>query len=93
MNQKELKKLRRSDLFKLLVEQANKIEQQQSEIDALEMQLQDRKLTIENAGSIAEASLALNKVFETAQLAADLYIENIKQVAHDVTADEDNASR
>ena len=57
------------------------------------MQLQDRKLTIENAGSIAEASLALNKVFETAQLAADLYIENIKQVAHDVTADEDNASR
>src|SRR5574337_79047 len=74
MNQKELKKLRRSDLFKLLVEQANKIEQQQSEIDALEMQLQDRKLTIENAGSIAEASLALNKVFETAQLAADLYM-------------------
>ena len=32
----------------------------------------------QEAGSIAEASLKLNKVFEAAQQAADQYLENIR---------------
>lgn len=33
------------------------------------------------AGSIAEAALRINKVFEAAQQAADQYLENIRQHA------------
>ena len=35
---------------------------------------------INEAGSIAEASLKLNKIFETAQAVADQYIDNIKRL-------------
>lgn len=34
-----------------------------------------------NSGSIAEAALQINKVFEAAQAAADQYVENVKQVS------------
>ena len=36
---------------------------------------------LENSGSIAEAALKLNDVFQAAQLAADQYLENVKQLA------------
>lgn len=39
----------------------------------------NRQIELEEAGSIAEAALRLNKVFETAQKAADQYILNLKQ--------------
>lgn len=35
----------------------------------------------QEAGSIAEAALRLNKVFEAAQQAADQYLENIRTQA------------
>ena len=35
---------------------------------------------LKEVGSIAEASLKINKVFESAQLAADQYLENIKRL-------------
>ena len=35
----------------------------------------------EEAGSIAEAALRINRVFEAAQEAADQYLENIRQQA------------
>lgn len=39
----------------------------------------NRQIELEEAGSIAEASLKLNKVFEAAQKAADQYLYNLKQ--------------
>ena len=41
--------------------------------------LEERRIAIEESGSIAEASLKLTKVFEEAQKAADLYVENVKR--------------
>lgn len=38
-----------------------------------------RNIELEEAGSIAEAALRLNRVFEAAQKAADQYIYNLKQ--------------
>ena len=43
------------------------------------VQLRNRELQIKNAGSIAEAALALNGVFESADKAAAQYMENIKR--------------
>lgn len=70
MDIKELKKLNREELLELLLEQTQRN-------DELERQLNEKKIAIENAGSIAEASLALSKVFEAAQEAADTYLANI----------------
>ena len=39
----------------------------------------NRNIELEQAGSIAEAALRLNRVFETAQKAADQYLYNMKQ--------------
>jgi hypothetical protein len=35
---------------------------------------------LDKAGSIAEAALQLNDVFELAQKAADQYLENVKKI-------------
>lgn len=48
------------------------------ELDAL---LNERSIYIQEAGSIAEASLIINKVMETAQQAADQYLDNIKALS------------
>ena len=55
------------------------------ENEQLIQKLNDRTITIENAGSIAEASLKLNKVFEAAQKAADDYLESIKSQSNGKT--------
>lgn len=38
-----------------------------------------REIELEEAGNIAEAALRINKIFETAQKAADQYLYNLKQ--------------
>ncbi|MCC9890778.1 hypothetical protein HK150_04705, partial [Streptococcus agalactiae] len=53
------------------------IEKQEKEIQQLKEALDDKKIKISKAGSIAEASLMLSGIFETAQLAADTYLENV----------------
>ena len=42
-----------------------------------------RRIELEKAGSIAEASLRLNGVFEAAQKAADQYLENLRQLSEE----------
>lgn len=47
------------------------------------MQLDDRRILRNRSGNIAEASLALNHVFEDAQKAADQYISEIRRIKED----------
>lgn len=42
------------------------------------------------AGSIAEASLEINKIFEVAQKTADQYLENIYRLAEQQNKNEKN---
>ena len=44
----------------------------------IRQRLDQRRIVIENAGSIAEAALQLNEVFQAAQKAADQYVENVR---------------
>ena len=53
---------------------------QKERIKELEEQSQEKNIHIEELGSIAEASLKLNGVFESAQAAADQYLENIQNI-------------
>lgn len=43
----------------------------------MKAQLQNRKLKIENAGSLAEAVANITGIFEHAQTTADIYLQNI----------------
>ena len=70
MTEKEVRKLSRLQLLEILVEQANEIEQLKAELKETKEQLADRKIVIEQSGSLAEAALRLNGVFEAAQRAA-----------------------
>lgn len=81
MTDKELKKLSRTELLEILLEQSREIERLQKELCEKNAQLADRILVINEAGSIAEASLRLTHIFEEAQKTADLYLENVKLLA------------
>ena len=80
MTEKELKKLSRADLLEMLIEQSAELQALQERLSKAEAALQRRELTISTAGSIAEASLRVNQVFEAAQKAADQYLENIQEL-------------
>ena len=79
MDAKQLKKLSREDLLELLLEEVKRNEE-------LEAKLNDKEMKLEKVGSIAEASLAINNVFEDAQKAADVYIENVKKIYEEAQA-------
>ena len=80
MTDKELKRLSRAELLELLLEQVEENEALRAEIADLKGQLEDRVIKIENAGSIAEAALRLNGVFEAAEAAAKQYVDSLKEL-------------
>lgn len=79
MTEKELHKLKRGELLEMMLAQSREIEALRSRISELEKKLADREIRIRESGSIAEAALRLNGVFEAAQAAADQYLENLKK--------------
>lgn len=86
MIDKDLKKLSRADLLELLLEQRRENEKLRAQLKRAKALLTDREIEIENAGSIAEAALKLNGVFEAAQKAADQYLENVRRLAENAGA-------
>ena len=78
MTEKQLRRLRRPALIELLIEQIEENERLEARLSDANDQLRNREITISNAGSIAEAALTLNAVFDDAQKAVDQYIENVK---------------
>ena len=78
MTERELRKLSRSDLLELLLAQRKENEQLRCVLDETQAQLADRMLKIDNAGSLAEASLQLSGIFTAAQNSCQCYIDNIK---------------
>lgn len=78
MNERDLKRLSRGDLLEMLVAQGEELEAIKAKLAETEEKLQKRELDITEAGSIADASLKLNGVFEAAQAASQQYLDNIK---------------
>lgn len=83
MTDKELRRLSRVQLLELLLEQSREVERLQAEVESLRQQLASRRLEVEAAGSIAEAALKLNGVFEAADAAAAQYLENVRRMAEE----------
>lgn len=66
--------MRRTELIEIIYALKQSETTLEAQKAALEAQLAERTLRLEQAGSIAEAALSLNHVFEAAQQAADDYL-------------------
>ena len=75
----DLKHLNRSELIDLIYEMKKRERELQTRLDEVEAQLQSKVITIAEAGSIADAAMQLNGVFQAAQMAADTYLISIKE--------------
>ena len=80
MTEKELKRLSRADLLEMLIDQSREMEMLRQRLEAAEAALARREIIIGSAGSIAEASLKLNGIFEAAQAACEQYIDNVRML-------------
>lgn len=83
MTDKELRRLSRSDLLELLISQTEENQVLKSRVEQMQSQLLERRIAVDKAGSIAEASLQLNGVFQAAEKAAQQYLENIQRLSEE----------
>ena len=78
MIRKELRKLSRRELIDIIYQMKKNEQQMQDEITSLQEELQERRIRVSVAGSIAEASLQLSGIFTAAQDSCQYYLENVK---------------
>ena len=76
--QNPLRKLNKLQLLELLAQQERELQSLRQQLVEEEAALEERQIRIEEAGSIAEAALKLNGIFEAAQQAADQYLSSIR---------------
>lgn len=77
MTDKELRRLGRMELVDIIYQLEKKQGELEEENKELQSKLDSVRITIEESGSIAEAAIGINGVFEAAQKAADQYLEEI----------------
>ncbi len=78
MKDKELRKLNRQDLLRLLLEAEKENRRLNEALGEAQARLGERELRLSRAGDLAEAALSLNGVFEAAQRAALQYCESVR---------------
>lgn len=81
MTEKELKKLNRKQLLELLLMQTERADELQSQLEEARAKLDERSIAIMEAGSLAEAALKLSGIFDAAERAAEIYLENMQSRA------------
>ena len=74
---KELRHMSRGELIDVIYALKKQQEELAAENEELRQQLTQRELKLQKAGSIAEAAMSLNQVFEAAQQAADQYLQSV----------------
>ncbi len=83
MTERELRKMSRTELLELLLNERRENEVLREKLKKALTALSDRQIALTEAGSIAEAALRINGVFEAAQAAADQYLENVRRLTED----------
>ena len=74
---KELKRLSRRELVDIIYQLKKNEQENRKKIEKLEEELQDKRIRVSVAGSIAEAATDITRIFSTAQRTADLYLNEI----------------
>ena len=80
MNEKELRKISRKELLELLLEQANRIVDLENELTKIKAKLEDKKIMLNEAGNLAEASLKITDLFQKTMETCKIYSDNIDEL-------------
>ena len=81
MKKQNLRKLSRADLMELLLKQTKRADELEERAAVLEEALASRDLAASRAGSLAEASREINRIFEAADTAARQYVASVRRQA------------
>ena len=77
--ERDLTKMKKKDILKIMTLQGEEIDRLNARIAELEAELAANEIKKDKVGSIAQASLELTKIFEEADKAAKIYLENIRR--------------
>ena len=80
MNEKELRKISRKELLELLLEQANRIVDLEKELADAKAKLEDKRIMLNEAGNLAEASLKITDLFQKTMETCKIYSDNIEEL-------------
>ena len=83
MTDKELRRLSRRELLEMLVTATEENERLRGELAQARAELESRRILLDKSGSMAEAALRLNSVWEAADKAALQYLENVRRMARE----------
>lgn len=83
MTDKELRRLSRSELLEMLIAKTEENIRLRGELERARAELANRCILLEKSGSIAEAALRLNGVFEAADQAARQYLESVRRMTEE----------
>ena len=79
-------------MLQILINQQRQIDDLTAALEDSEAALKDKRIGIEESGSIAEAALRINGVFTSAQMAADRYMEEMRARADAATAEAERSA-
>lgn len=66
MDERNFRKLRRIDLYEIMLAQSQEIDALKAELAQVREELSNKEIKLKEAGSIAEAALNLTNIFEEA---------------------------
>ena len=81
MTDRELQHLSRTELLELLIAQMEENALLKLQLKSAMAQLEHKNIEILKAGSLAEAALELNGIFQAADAAAKQYLDNVRRLA------------
>lgn len=87
MTEKELRKLNRYELLEMLLAQGKKLERLERELAEANERLAQRQQIVATSGTMAEAAMRLNRVFEAADSATKEYLNNMELIANSLLDD------
>ena len=93
MTDKEFKRLGRAELVDIIFELQKRCDEYDAQIEALRQERAKKELCLSQSGSIAEAALRINGVFEAAQAAADQYLDSVHAANENIEARTAEAER
>lgn len=83
---KELRKMKKTELLEIMLKQGEEIDRLRARVEELETEVAEKEaemerheFEIQKFGSIAEASLQVTDIFQEAEKAARIYLENLRR--------------
>ena len=87
MTDKEFKRLGRAQLIEIIYRLQLELDKANEEKQQLANELADKRIRLQNAGNIANAALEINNCLQSAQNAAEQYLNEIKVMREETEAE------